>query len=207
MKNELLLARINGIRRFIKEHCFYRGHSLFLKKEHGKVVHLKSFSRISKPVAPDLSHIPIHILEAAGTRGNAIHEAIEQTFKSGTDILPEEQYANYWEAFEKFRDENDFKVIATEFRVIDTEKFTSGIIDCILEMNGSNVIVDWKTSAKINPMLMGLQLFIYANMLEKNKIVIKDLYICHLQKTGQYKLVKIDNKYFPIFEEVYKALI
>jgi hypothetical protein len=207
MTEELLNGKIAGIRQFIKEHCFYRGHSLFLKKEHGEAIHLKSFSRISKPVAPDLSHIPVHILEAAGTRGNAIHEAIEQTFKIGIDILPDEQYGNYWEAFEKFRSENDFKIIATEFRVIDTEKFTSGIIDCILEMNGSHAIVDWKTSAKINPMLMGLQLFIYADMLRKNKIDINDLYICHLQKTGQYKLVKVDNKYFPIFEEVYKALI
>jgi hypothetical protein len=56
-------------------------------------------------------------------------------------------------------------------------------------------------------MLTGMQLYIYKTMLAYNKINVDHLYICHLKKDGNYKLVKVKNEYFPLFEKVLVALL
>ena len=156
------------------------------------------------------SGIPKHILIAAGKRGTAVHEYIEnwlnwydRPFKKEDEKEPHLglEYAVYETNFKEWLDDRikyDIKPLHTEQRIINKKLGVKGIIDCISVVNGKMCMIDWKTSSNLDEWSTNCQLQLYYMMLlkgnkEEKAIAkqIEELRCLSLTKTG-YRWFKFD---------------
>lgn len=156
------------------------------------------------------SGIPEHILIAAGRRGTACHEYIEnwlnwydRPFKKEDEHEPHLglEYAVYETNFKEWLDERikyDIKPLYTEQRIINKKLGVKGIIDCIAVVNGKICMIDWKTSSNLDEWSTNCQLQLYYMMLlkgnkEEKAIAkqIEELRCLSLTKVG-YRWFKFD---------------
>lgn len=110
------------------------------------------YRRVTDILSPQTGYgsIPVKILKNACDRGTRVHNCIENHLKGiglYGDEEPEE--VGYLESFEKFWKEYSFT--ALENRFFCDELMITGKCDLIIEYEGKPVMVDWKTSAAVNP--------------------------------------------------------
>lgn len=156
------------------------------------------------------SGIPEHILIAAGKRGTAVHEYIEnwlnwydRPFKKEDEKEPHLglEYAIYETNFKEWLDDRikyDIRPLHTEQKIINKKLGVKGIIDCIAVVNGKMCMIDWKTSSNLDEWSTNCQLQLYYMMLlkgnkEEKAIAkqIEELRCLSLTKTG-YRWFKFD---------------
>lgn len=121
-------------------------------------------------------------LERLADIGTAVHESIERFFKFGieSDNIGFRGFKDWWNVINQ---NNVVKVIASEETIVCP--YFGGTIDCILEINGKNYIVDFKTSNNIT-IKHFLQLAAYRYMVATQKgLKIDGLIILQLNKKKQ----------------------
>lgn len=125
------------------------------------------------------------VLANAASKGTAVHNAIENYLEfEVTDISDE--HKGYFDAFLAWLDACRPVIVGTEARVYHKQLRYAGTSDLICEINGQNVLVDYKTSYQVNMMLYMVQLEGYARAWESHGVRIDDRIILHLKKDGKY---------------------
>lgn len=87
----------------------------------------------------------------AGSRGTALHHAIERFFVCGE--LPEVDSPERFgvDAISAYAERESLKILAVERRLYSRRHRYSGTCDCIAEVDGKLALLDWKTSKGIYP--------------------------------------------------------
>lgn len=153
---------------------------------------LPSVTQIMKPLSnAEYNDINDAVLIRAAERGTAVHEAIEYKIKYDFDDCPAE-YSGYYEAFLKFANDYSPKWLKSEMRTYHRQLMYAGTVDLICDIGGEKVLVDFKTSSKINHMLTGVQLEAYAQALSSSGIDIDYKAILHLMKDGKYSFERYE---------------
>jgi hypothetical protein len=131
-------------------------------------------------------------LDKAADRGTKVHKACEILDLYGKaevseDILP------YIQAYLKFRREHEVKWDKVEHSTYHATDRYAGTIDRAGTVDGKQCIVDIKTTYNVHKPLALAQLNLYRRMLEQDGEWKADaLYILHLDKNGEYKLLPFD---------------
>ena len=153
---------------------------------------LPSVTQIMKPLSSvEYKDVDEAVLMRAAERGTAVHEAIEYKIKYDFDDCPAE-YEEYYKAFLKFAQDYKPKWISSEMRTYHRQLMYAGTVDLICEIDGEKVLVDFKTSSKINHMLTGVQLEAYAQALSSYGVDVDYKAILHLKKDGKYSFERYE---------------
>lgn len=151
---------------------------------------IPSVTTIMQPLTDDVyGSIRDEVLHRAALRGTAVHNAIENYVKFGIEDIPPE-HAGYFNGFLKWYSEHKVKPYGTEIRLYHKALLYAGTTDMVAEVDGLDTLVDFKTSASVQPMLCGVQLEAYdraAQSLEMGEF--KQKIIVHLKKDGGYEVV------------------
>ncbi len=138
---------------------------------------------LSKTVYADVDPVT---LEAAARKGTIVHNAIENWMKFGIEDIADEQ-RNYFDAYKKYEDEKKPKLLYSEVRLFHKYLRYAGTADSICEIDGKTYIVDYKTTANLNPMLTRVQLEAYKQAVENMGVKVQGKAIVQLKKDGTYK--------------------
>ncbi len=148
---------------------------------------LPSVSTIMNPLSKALyENIDASILNKAADRGMAVHNAIENYILFGiVDI--DDANKGYLDAFIQWYEDKKPKPIVTESRVYHRVLRYAGTGDLIAEIDGKNLLIDYKTSATVNKMLTGVQLEAYSKAYDSHGVKVDGKMILHLKSDGKYQ--------------------
>lgn len=129
-------------------------------------------------------------LDHAAERGHNVHSACEQLDRFGSAEIDAE-IEPYIKAYIQFR--KDHKPVWTkiEYAMYSSEFGYAGTIDRQGVMDGKPVILDIKSSYKVETALVTAQLNAYWNLATDNDMQAAQLWVLHLRKDGTYKLIEI----------------
>ena len=106
----------------------------------------KSVARDRKIPISEAREITNEISRLARERGTLVHKAIEEVHKHGRDNLSVELYMiPEVQAFCAFNQTYPYTVLAAEYRVYNSDWKIAGTIDCIIDLAGTKVMLDFKT--------------------------------------------------------------
>lgn len=126
------------------------------------------------------------ILNRAAARGTAVHNAIENYAKFGIiDIEPE--YEGYLQAYLKWEKDYCPALIANESRAYHKQLSYAGTMDMACVIDGVVTCVDFKTSYKVEEILVRVQLEAYAKAFASHGFEMQDKIALQLKKDGSYK--------------------
>lgn len=116
------------------------------------------YTRVTAVLNPfsGYGQVPKAVLEAAQDRGSRTHTAIEAYLDGFENAPVADDIKGYVDSFKKWWITDEYphgrKVIETEKRLYDDRLMITGKFDLIYRNGeGTNVLVDFKTSAKVNP--------------------------------------------------------
>lgn len=134
---------------------------------------LDGYVRVSEVLSQeqDFSHIDEAVLTNKANIGTRLHKAIETFFEDKMPI-PDPQVTPYFNSFLKWHGLMKPKVIMQESRYYDHDKKFTGRIDAVIKLPYEKipVLVDWKTSALVNPLIWPKQGHAYHHLLIKNGV-------------------------------------
>jgi len=173
---------------------------------------LISVTQVLKPISElEYGEIREDVLENAANRGTAIHFAIELYNEYGIEEIDEE-YRGYLEAYKSFLQTYHYQPIHNERQVV-SELGYAGTVDCVAKVNGIVTVVDYKTTSKLNPRKVGLQLAAYRQALKEEGIDTELGAVLQLKKDGKYKFLMYDSnqldehfKYFKLLLDAQKVI-
>jgi len=155
---------------------------------------IPSVTNIMQPLSQSYyGGIDEDILETAAKRGRTVHQSIENFLKFGIDDIPSE-HEGYYKAFKTWWKDKSPTLIATESRVYHKVYRYAGTADLSCIVDGTDVCVDFKTSAQIVEMLARVQLEAYSKAYESHDARPAGKAIVHLQKDGEYKMVSYQSR-------------
>ena len=141
-------------------------------------------------------------LDNAADRGTRVHDATLAIDKNG-DADVDADIAPYVEAYVKFIKKFRPHYIASELALADTQTWFAGRLDRCAIVNQKCVIIDIKTSSRIETRLVQAQLTAYAWLWERNrKGKVDELYVLHLMGDGQFRFRRIERD-----DDYWKALL
>lgn len=154
---------------------------------------IPSVSELCQPISKMIyGDIDEATLQRAAERGTAVHKATEELDRMWKTEV-DEDYSGYIEAYKKFYSENEVEWEMIE-EIVYTQDY-AGRIDRFGTINGIKCIVDIKTSSQIAAKTRKLY---RAALVLYNKALLYCkgesaflLYILHLKKDGNYKLIEI----------------
>lgn len=141
-------------------------------------------------------------LDNAADRGTRVHDATLEIDARGNadvdaDIVP------YVDAYCKFKKKFCVYYIASELALADTHRWFAGRLDRCAIINKKCVLMDIKTSARIETRLVQAQLTAYAWLWERNRPEkLDELYALHLMGDGQFRFRRIERD-----DDYWKALL
>lgn len=173
---------------------------------------LISVTQVLKPISElEYGEIREDVLENAAERGMAIHFALELYNEFGVEEIDEE-YRGYLEAYKSFLRTYHYQPIHNELQVV-SELGYAGTVDCVAKVNGIVTVVDYKTTSKLNPRKVGLQLAAYRQALKEEGIDTELGAVLQLKKDGKYKFLMYDSnqldehfKYFKLLLDAQKVI-
>ena len=173
---------------------------------------LISVTQVLKPISElEYGEIREDVLENAAERGTAIHFALELYNEFGVEEIDEE-YRGYLEAYKSFLRTYHYQPIHNERQVV-SELGYAGTVDCVAKVNGIVTVVDYKTTSKLNPRKVGLQLAAYRQALKEEGIDTELGAVLQLKKDGKYKFLMYDTnqldehfKYFKLLLDAQKII-
>ena len=147
-------------------------------------------SDIIKPISNSVyGELNISQLAPAQEKGTMVHLAVELYDNVGVETIPEE-YQNYFEAYKKFVEDNKhkYKLIENEYIIYCKGLNYCGTADKILEdiETGEIILVDCKTSLKIEYAPLQVQLAGYKFGLESLGVAIGKQKVLHLKSDKTY---------------------
>lgn len=128
---------------------------------------LEGYARVSDilRIFQGYAYVPKEKLKKAQDVGTDIHEAIEWYYKNNFKPL-EGHLGGYFESFLKWAKTNPLKVLFTEKRIYDDVFKITGKLDLLAEINGQNVLIDFKTGSWAHPEIWRLQGTFYRSLIE-----------------------------------------
>jgi len=147
---------------------------------------LPSVTQIMTPLREsNYGGIPEYVLQRAADRGTAVHQAIDIYLDYGViDIDP--RYSEYVDAFLKWMGEVNPTIIATEQAIYHPSMMYCGTADCVCEIGGKTVLIDYKTTSTVHDKLVRVQLQAYESALVEHGIKIEEKRILQLKSGGEY---------------------
>lgn len=127
-------------------------------------------------------------LKRAQQIGTGVHEAIEAYFKDGFEPLDRKK-APYFESFLKWVEGKDIKVHMLETRLYDHPRKITGRIDLLANIDGMNVLVDFKTGSWSHPEIWRLQATFYRSMIHQDDLIPDHYLFVQLNKDGVTPIV------------------
>lgn len=147
---------------------------------------LPSVTTLMKPLSESIyGTIDPAVLNKAANRGTAVHNAIENFLRYRIEDIPEE-FKGYFEGFKAFEKEYNPKVISPEMQMYHKIYRYAGTADLLCEINGEKVLIDYKTTSKINEMLVSVQLEAYAKALGSWGVEVNKKGVLHLKNDGTF---------------------
>lgn len=141
-------------------------------------------------------------LDNAADRGTRVHDATLAIDESGSADV-DADIAPYIEAYVGFLKKFHPRYIASELALADTRRWFAGRLDRCAIINRKCVLMDIKTSARIETRLVQAQLTAYAWLWERNRPEkLDELYVLHLMGDGQFRFRRIERD-----DEYWKALL
>lgn len=132
--------------------------------------------------------IPEHIMDMAARRGTSVHEAIDLFMSVGvTDIS--DDYAGYMEGFQKWFDEHTPVVKMTESAVYHPTLRYAGTVDCVCEIGGKTVLIDWKTTNVLHEDMVRVQLQAYKSALAANGVTVDEKRVVQISDGGYKEII------------------
>ena len=148
-------------------------------------VELPSVTRIMEPLKETVyAGIPEAVLENAARRGTSVHEAIDLFLNVGVADISDD-YTGYMEGFMQWFDATNPVVKMTESAVYHPTLLYAGTVDCVCEIDGKTVLIDWKTTASMNKNLVRVQLQAYQSALKANGINVDEKRVVQI-RDGKY---------------------
>lgn len=114
----------------------------------------------------NISQIPPKVLENAGIRGKAVHEAIEHYIDTG-EVKIDFEYEVWFLSFIEWYEEVKPQWICSELKLYSYELGFKGVIDALCIIDDKLVMIDWKTSSSLNEFISGIQLTLYTKLINK----------------------------------------
>lgn len=153
---------------------------------------------ISREVYGDVTQFR---LDHAADRGHNVHSACEQLDRFGSAEIDAE-IEPYINAYIQFR--KDHKPVWSKIEhAMHSETFGyAGTLDRYGTIGGKSVIVDIKSSYKVETALVTAQLNAYRLLADFSQMLVDELYVLHLRKDGTYKLIPI-----PIDDRTFMACL
>ena len=130
--------------------------------------------------------IPQAVLAKAADRGTAVHAAIESYLKYGINISDEES-GGYMDAFSKWFEKYKPTDISSEIRLYHKILHYAGTADMVCTIDGVQTVVDFKTTSKLMPKLVCVQLEAYKQALLSHEIDVKSKRVLQLKKDGTWE--------------------
>lgn len=141
-------------------------------------------------------------LDNAADRGTRVHDATLAIDKNG-DADVDADIAPYVEAYVGFLKKFRPHYIASELALADTRRWFAGRLDRCAIINKKCVLMDIKTSARVETRLVQAQLTAYAWLWERNRTEkLDELYVLHLMGDGQFRFRRIERD-----DEYWSALL
>lgn len=141
-------------------------------------------------------------LDNAADRGTRVHDATLAIDANGSADV-DADIAPYVEAYVKFIKKFRPHYIASELALADTRRWFAGRLDRCAIINKKCVLMDIKTSARIETRLVQAQLTAYAWLWERNRTEkLDELYVLHLMGDGQFRFRRIERD-----DEYWSALL
>lgn len=118
--------------------------------------------------------IPKKKLAELAERGTKVHDAITAHLTDQFYIIDEE-IATFFEAYEKFKAENPFEIVAVQKRYFDNKLMITGEVDGLFKFGNDKypTIVDFKTSRQENAAMWTLQGTFYYYLCKANGIEVE----------------------------------
>ena len=150
-------------------------------------IEIPSVSEIMKPLSADFYNgIREETIAFAANRGSGVHQAIENFLIFGiADIEPESQ--GYFDAFIKWYEKTQPTLVSTEKQIYHKIFRYGGTADFICYVGDCLTLVDFKTTATLNKMLVGVQLEAYKQAFATHGIKFERKIVLQLKKDGKYR--------------------
>lgn len=109
------------------------------------------YRRVTDILGPQTGYgsIPDKILRVAADRGTRVHAAIAEYLRGRGMWHEEPEDIPYLDSFEKWWKEGS-EITSLETRYYCDKYMLTGQCDVILQKEGKNILIDWKTSVKVN---------------------------------------------------------
>lgn len=172
----------------------------FDSEKHQYYMEIPSVTQIIRSVVLPNQYdgVPQHILDKAAEWGTAIHDAIERD----SSVMLDEEQTLLFNSYKKLVDEHHIKIIKKEQMVFyDGEIKYAGTYDCLADILGAKVLIDIKTTYKLDLDYLSYQLSFYAMAIPEK---IDALYVIWLPKKGKAQFIKIDRVPDEILKETLK---
>lgn len=180
----------------------------FIETEHKYLlngIEIPSVTTLMNPLSSaEYGEIDRRILDKAAHRGTVVHNAIESYEKYGFDDISDE-YAGYFQAYKNWKKKYNPEIVANERKVYNKLMMYAGTADMFAYVDGKLVLIDFKTSSRINEMLVGVQLEAYSRAFSSHSISVDEKAILHLKKDGKYSYKvypKNDNECWKVFSSL-----
>lgn len=159
---------------------------------------------ISREVYGDVTQFR---LDHAADRGHNVHSACEQLDRFGSAEIDAE-IEPYINAYIQFRKDHKPAWSKIEHAMHSQKYGFAGTLDRYGMIGNKAVILDIKSSYKVETALVGAQLNAYRILAEGNGMPVDELYVLHLRKDGTYKLIQplIDERVFMACLTLHDAL-
>ena len=144
---------------------------------------------ISREVYGDVTQFR---LDHAADRGHNVHSACEQLDRFGSAEIDAE-IEPYINAYIQFRKDHKPVWGKIEYAMYSSEFGYAGTIDRQGVMDGKPVILDIKSSYKVETSLVTAQLNAYWRLANENYMDVAELWVLHLKKDGTYKLIQVQH--------------
>ena len=142
---------------------------------------------ISREVYGDVTQFR---LDHAADRGHNVHSACEQLDRFGSAEIDAE-IEPYINAYIQFRKDHKPVWSKIEYAMHSERYGFAGTLDRYGVMEGRPVIIDIKSSYKVEKALVTAQLNAYKILADENNLTVIDLFVLHLKKDGTYKLIEV----------------
>jgi len=129
-------------------------------------------------------------LDHAAERGHNVHSACEQLDRFGSAEISAE-IEPYIKAYIKFRKDHKPEWKKIEHAMNSPAFGFAGTLDRYGIMDGQTVIVDLKSSYKVETAIVTAQLNAYCMLARENEMPVEKLFVLHLRKDATYKLIEI----------------
>lgn len=179
-----MLPNITGLSFLPKSHQY-------ILQQGSATLQLPSVTQIIRFVSNEFySQIDPVTLYKAADRGTRVHEAIE-LIDQGIWTPVEDDMAGYIRAYQRWKDDFQSEIVATEWRGYHRSMLYAGTVDKIVRFprwGDGLAIVDIKTSSTYIPFLVDVQLAGYAQMVESwPGMKIDSTWGLQLKPDGSYK--------------------